>query len=467
MKTARIWMTMVALGVLTTTLCVGTAAAQGIGMLSLNEQPSEQGDAFADESQGMASASDQGAVLGDDFCSQCSQCGQCGQCGGCGDACDQCGGCGSCCNCCPCGPRGNFWLRQEYVGWWMRGGRTPALVSASPDGTLESAHTLYGNNTYNDTFRSGLYTQYGMWFNSCRNWGLQGDYFFVGRQSAPFSASSDGDPALLRPYINANTGDPEAQAVAVAGRSVGSVSVANYNSFAGIGGFARHNLWCCSNCCNAEDIGCGCGFCGQDCCRVDFIAGYRNYRFNDNIGVNEQVTSIDPSSGTAVGTQLNVKDSFRTINNFNGFEFGLIADKYRGRMMFEGSARLAVGGTQQITAINGSTVVSYPGQPTATNQGGLLALQSNIGRYKHNQFAVIPQLSGRIGYRVTPRFTLLAGYTVLWWANVARAGDQIDPVVNPNLIPPVVGGGPNRPAYSLHTSDLWLQGITLGGEFYF
>ena len=144
-----------------------------------------------------------------------------------------------------------------------------------------------------------------------------------------------------------------------------------------------------------------------------------------------------------------------------------MANKYRGRWMLEGGARLAVGGTQQIVAINGSTTISYPGQATTVDQGGLLALSSNIGHYKHSQFSVIPQLSGRIGYRVTPRFNLLAGYTVLWWNNVARAGDQVNLNVNPNLIPPVVGGGPNQPAYTLHTSNLWLQGITLGGEFFF
>ncbi len=461
MKAARNWILWMALLGVAASLSVSTARAQGIGTLSIMDQSEDEGDAFADESDGSAMVDDDGVHFATGGCNECGQCGD--VCSPCGD----CGGCGSCCRCCPCGPPGRFWLRQEYVGWWLRGGRVPSLVNSSPDGSLPAGHTLYGNSTYNDGYRPGLFTQYGMWLDGCRNWGLQGDYFFVGRQSAPFTASSDGDPVLTRPFFDANTGQASDQLVAFPNTVVGNVSVANYNSLAGVGAFARHNLCCWTSCCNPQDIGCGCGFCGQDCCRVDFLVGFRNFRLNDNLGVNEQLTSIDQTSGTAVGTQFNVKDSFRTQNNYYGCEFGLVANKYRGRWMLEGGARLAVGGTQQIVAINGSTTISYPGQATTVDQGGLLALSSNIGHYKHSQFSVIPQLSGRIGYRVTPRFNLLAGYTVLWWNNVARAGDQVNLNVNPNLIPPVVGGGPNQPAYTLHTSNLWLQGITLGGEFFF
>ena len=111
---------------------------------------------------------------------------------------------------------------------------------------------------------------------------------------------------------------------------------------------------------------------------------------------------------------------------------------------------MALGTTQQVVAIDGSTVVSFPGQPTATNQGGILALSSNIGHYTHNSFSAIPQLSGRVGYRLTERLTFLVGYTAIYWGHVARAGDQIDTAVNPNLIPPPISGGPNRP--SLHAA---------------
>ena len=393
-------------------------------------------------------------------------------CESCGE-CRECGECNACSRCCTCGPPGRFWLRDEYVGWWARGGHVPTLVSTSHDGNLPATTPLYGNATYNDRFRSGNWTQGGMWFDCCKQWGIQGDYFFVGRESSPFFASSNGDPVLARPFINATNGQPTQELIAFPDTVVGSVHVSNYNSLAGGGVMLRRNLICeqgnCdqANCESPCDDGCGCGFQGQCCGKLDFVFGYRSYRFSDNLGVRERLTSIDQTSGVTVGTQFDVSDSFSTQNNFNGFEVGLIHQRYSECWMWEGSLRLALGTTQQLVQINGNTVVSFPGQPTAVNEGGILALSSNIGHYSFNNFTAIPQISGRIGYRLTERLTFLVGYTAIFWGKVARAGDQIDTTVNPSLIPPAQGGGPNRPAFALHTSDLWLQGITLGGEYSF
>ncbi len=387
-------------------------------------------------------------------------------------SCEQCGRAAPCGRCCMCGPPGRFWLREEYVAWQATASHVPTLVATSPTGTLPAETPLYGNGNYNGGFRPGAWTQAGMWLDCCRNWGLQGDYFFVGRESSPFRASSDGDPVLARPFTDATTGLPSDQLISFPGSVVGSVRVSNYNSLAGAGGVVRHNLCCWADCCETScndgcSNGCRRDFCGQNCWRLDGIAGFRYYRFNDNVGVNELLTSIDPTTGVPIGTQFNVTDSFRTQNNFYGAEIGAIASRYRGRWMYEVGARVGLGTTQQIASINGGTVVSFPGAPTAVNSGGLLALGSNIGTYKQNVFSAIPQVSGRLGYRVTERLTFLVGYTAIYWGQVARAGDQIDTTVNPNLIPPPIPGGPASPSFSFHNSHLFLQGITIGGEFYF
>ena len=50
---------------------------------------------------------------------------------------------------------------------------------------------------------------------------------------------------------------------------------------------------------------------------------------------------------------------------------------------------------------------------------------------------------------------------------LARASDQLDTTINPQLAPgvnvPVTG--PQRPAFNLIRSDMWLQSINLGVEF--
>ncbi len=386
----------------------------------------------------------------------------------CGDVCETCGQCDSCCPCCKCGPPGRFWIRDEYVGWFARGGRVPTLVGTNPSGGVPTTTPLYGNATYNGGFRSGNWVQSGMWFDDCKNWGLQGDFFFVGALSSPFFAQSNGDPVIGRPFVDATNGAITQQLIAFPGSSVGSIGVDNHNSLNGGGISLRQNVCCWSGCCDGQSDPCDCNyFCNVDCCRVDLLYGYRGYRFNDSVGIREHVTSIDQTTGTAVGTTFDVNDNFHTQNNFNGGELGIILDRYKGRWIYEGAARFAVGNMQQVVTINGSTAVSFPGQPTVVNQGGILALSSNIGNYTQNSLRVIPMLSGRLGYRVTPRLSFLVGYTVIFFGQVARAGDQIDTTVNPNLIPPVTGGGPNRPSFAFHTSDLWLQGITIGGEYSF
>src|SRR5882724_1602076 len=151
-------------------------AAEPAEEVTSDETDSPSKDAFPDDAP---EAVEKGPTVGWDTCGESAPCGRC----------------------CNCGPPGRFWFRDEYLGFWAKGGRAPALVNTSPDGTLPTTTTLYGNATYNGGFRSGNWTQGGMWLDCCKTWGLQGDYFFLGRQSSPFFASSNGDPVLTRPFI--------------------------------------------------------------------------------------------------------------------------------------------------------------------------------------------------------------------------------------------------------------------------
>jgi hypothetical protein len=101
--------------------------------------------------------------------------------------------------------------------------------------------------------------------------------------------------------------------------------------------------------------------------------------------------------------------------------------------------------------------------------GGLLALSSNIGRFSKDRAEVIPEFGGRVGYQVTPHLRVFAGYSLLYWGEVVRAGNEVDQVVNPNLLPgsrtPTTG--PPRPLPLLTGSSFWAQGIELGLELRF
>ena len=159
-------------------------------------------------------------------------------------------------------------------------------------------------------------------------------------------------------------------------------------------------------------------------------------------------------------------DSFRASSSFNGVDLGVAGELARGPWTLEWRAKVALGANQNEAQVNGSTTITAGGV-TTTLPGGLLALSSNIGNTSQTRFAAVPELSWQAGYQITPQWRLVAGYDVLYWSGVARAGNQIDTSVNPNLIPPAGGGGPQRPMPLQGTTSLVAQGFNVGARFGF
>ena len=73
-----------------------------------------------------------------------------------------------------------------------------------------------------------------------------------------------------------------------------------------------------------------------------------------------------------------------------------------------------------------------------------------------------------VGLQLTRHLKLYAGYSLLWVSTVARAGEQIDPVVNMTQFPIRSGNGPlvgpARPAFHFDGTDFWAQGLNFGLE---
>ena len=208
--------------------------------------------------------------------------------------------------------------------------------------------------------------------------------------------------------------------------------------------------------------------------RLDVIGGYRYYELSDSLSIQEQLVVLN-APPTATGTQINVTNNFRTRNCFNGTEIGLIADYYYCRWSLEFSAKMSMGWNHEVAFINGSTVVTTPDGSMTGNEGGLLALDTNIGSYSRDAFVVIPEFGVQLGYQFTERLRGFVGYDFLYWAQVARAGDQVNLNVNDqNLPPPLPHPANNDPTFSFNSTAFSAQGIRLpnigselagGGEF--
>lgn len=383
---------------------------------------------------------------------------------------------------------GRFWFRGDYLYWWTSGSRLPPLVTTNPTDVAPAvwgqSTALFGNERVHWHGRSAFRLTMGYWLACACGVGLETDYFDLGGQSSGLARASHGDPVLTRPYYDVQQGQQAVELIAYPAGvvqdlgTVGCVNARAWDHFASVGARVRYNLccwelWLGSPPCGPDECGeaewgveCGPGGCNR-ILRLDLIAGYRYCRLTDAVDVQENVVNTVDTPTVPAGTMFTVHDSFRASNEFNGGELGLIAELSRGRWSLGLLAKMALGNNHRVVTIDGSTAITRPGFATENHQGGLLALSTNIGRHVDDDFVVIPQFGAEIGYQITPRLRAYFGYDFLLWVDAARAGEQIDLVVDPRNIPPVQAGGTSRPAFRFDGSSFWAQGINVGFELNF
>lgn len=360
-----------------------------------------------------------------------------------------------------CFPRSG-WVSAEYLGWWQTGMDLPPLATTSVGGAVPPAgqagvighpqtRTLFGGDEVLDDGFNGGRLQFGLWLDQCRTWAVAGEFFGLSSRSEGFSASSNGDRVLTRPFINVLDGLNDAQIVAYPGIANGSLSAVATSELQGAGFHFRRQT--------NSHTGCGggllCTGCSMFHSRTDMLFGYRFLQLDESVGINELVNGVNP-----VGV-FRINDQFDTVNKFNGFDMGMNYQRTRGPWSLDLLAKLAIGNTNQRVSIRGTTVIDG-----TAHQGGLLAQPSNIGTYSRDRFTILPELGAKVGFQLTHNLKLTGGYTMIFWSNVVRPGDQIDLGVNPDQLPPAIGNGsPARPEFVFRDSDYWVQGLSFGGEF--
>ena len=127
--------------------------------------------------------------------------------------------------------------------------------------------------------------------------------------------------------------------------------------------------------------------------------------------------------------------------------------------------KIGLGDNLSDLTVGGSTITTLPDGRSGTFVGGLLAQETNIGKYQRNQFAVLPELGVTVGYNLTCQLRATLGYTFIYWNNVLRAGDQIDSSLS--QLPPEPPTGTHEPAALMKTTDFSAQGLRAGVDFCF
>jgi hypothetical protein len=337
-----------------------------------------------------------------------------------------------------------FTARGDYLLWWTKGERLPPLVTTSPVGTPRATAgvlgeptttVLFGDTDANNQAHSGIRLTLDAWLTCNEGLGIEASYFALDDRKTNFASS---DPILGRPFFNVATLQRDAQLVAFPGVSTGSIDISAKSELQGAEVLLRGNWF-------------------EDCCRrLDFLIGYRYLRLAESLVINSQLNTTPTEDNGDEDPTIVVNDQFHTLNQFNGIDFGIAFERRKCRWSFDFLMKLALGSTMSRVTIDGSSVFTN-GATTIVGPGGLLAARSNMGTYDRDVFSVVPELGVTVGYDVSCQLRATAGYTFLYWNQVARPADQIDLNVNPN--------GTAFPQFNFHTTDFWAQGVNLGLEY--
>ncbi len=359
------------------------------------------------------------------------------------------------------------WVQLDYLHWFQDGMDVPALVST---GTQANANQIVGRFSNNNFLlgpgdiltesMDGGRLRAGWWFANNPNLGIELEYLATTTNRYHFDATSNGNPFIGRPFNNVSNGAEDAYRVAnefpgITGRS-GRIDVDAYSTFEG-GAVRLRKLICCGESCKTSWLFCS-PVTAQS--RIDGTLGWRTLELSEGLRIH---SVSQPRTGSTIQPNTFLTDVFDTKNIFNGGEIGFMWQGRRGYWTLDALLRTSFGNTSSDVIIRGDS--------TDAPNVGLLAGRGNIGTYSSNQFSVVPEIGLTLGYQLTQRTRLTAGYTMIYWSNVARPGDQIDVNVNPNWPNTVAIGGVANPSIrapfldGIQLSDYFIHGFNAGAEY--
>lgn len=355
----------------------------------------------------------------------------------------------------------------EYLLWAIQDGPLgQPLVTTSPTGSSgilfnPGTVVLSGGQGIDYEAFSGINFTVSRWLNSDQTFGIEGSIFILEESSAIFFANSDvgGNPLLARPIVNAVTGDETSILISAPDRFAGGVTVTGTSQ-----------LW-------GAEANCLVGLLKEGTTGIDLLVGYRYLGMDEDLDIRSQ-SQVLPGGVSAFGgapvlapNALAIRDTFSTVNHFNGIQIGARGTLARGPLRFDVTGKCAFGAVSQEVRIAGFTTLVTPAGVAGTLPGGVLALPTNIGTRWNTDFSVVPEGQVRLAYQVTPRLTASLAYTIIYWDNVVRPGDQVARRVNLLQVPSSLGfgplTGPRQPAPAFNETRFWAQGINFGLGFRF
>ena len=238
-------------------------------------------------------------------------------------------------------PFNRFYVRGEYLLWWLPGFATPVLATTNPNTALNGflgepgTTALIGPGSLLGGARSGFRIRAGAWLDDCGSCGLDAGFFFLGSQSATAVATPDQNPLITRPVFVPNivpgTNSPlgeNGEFVSAPGVLRGVLTVQATSALWGADVNFRKSLL---NQCNA---------------RAEVFVGYRFLNLRESLTITEDITVVGPGGNRVavtdpIGTHVVVQDRFQTQNYFNGGQIGGLYERRMGRWSFDARGSVA------------------------------------------------------------------------------------------------------------------------------
>jgi hypothetical protein len=359
----------------------------------------------------------------------------------------------------------------EFLLWYLERPRiaTPMITSLRDQnqdlaatfeaGGLADPNTVvvFGGGSAGPSQYPGFRAMVGLDLSDDGRVGIEVGGFWLPRQADRTVLASDaaGRPAVALPALFNNP----------ASFGIGESSGVFAGNFGGtpIAGYAEalvaSQLW-------GGDMNLTVGCCRGNCWQVEGLVGFRYVGMNDLLQLTASIT------GNGDGTTF---DRFATTNNFYGPQVGLRGQVRHGLFALTLGNKIAFGVTDQVMNISGAAVLpSYATGAGYQLPGGFYTSAANIGRTQRTEFSIVNETNLTLRVEVTSRIGVTAGYSLFYWSEVQRPGDNVTRVVNPAFNPafaPVAGvpplSGPPAPFRLNNTTDFWAHGMNFGVQIGF
>lgn len=368
----------------------------------------------------------------------------------------------------------HHWMQLDSLYWWVNGASVPVIATTSPAGTpglqagvigQPQTGVLWGGGDLFDGSRSGFRLRGGEWYEEDDGSGWQAEFLVLGSSGHNFLTQSAGQPILARPFFNEAAARQDSQLIAFPGVSEGALAfnaeTRMYSLSLSLWGEildedngrrpepvstrnGRHSRLCWKS--------------GYESRSLGLRIGPRFMHHDDTVLFDESATSL------TTGNQFRILDSFKTENSFLGGEIGLRGRRQKGPISLDLAVNVAVGANRQELDVSGYTAITS-GTGTTFSSSGFYAQSTNSGSWDENRFSVVPSLELALGYETPSGWRFSVGYDLIYWTNVLRAAEQIDPTLHPDQFPPAtVPSAATRPAVLLNESDYLAHGLSFAIE---